>query len=191
MAASQVFLVIFVVIFLGFISLLVSMRQAQTVKPEYDDTDDDDNTNDTDIMVEISRPYDSHCKDCPVKSLRDIFCDPGKFAAVLSINSLLGAYGKDRMYSIKLLSQLKQYPDVNTSSIGTANPSIKMNAFPVSCEPVTLKMDRDYILTGRIETKESTGVALVDTCDILIDWTSLRIHRKRSLFSFFSPKLRC
>ena len=194
MAASQVFPVIFVVIFVGFICLLVSLRQSQSEKPEYDDTDDDDNSNSSDVLVDLSRPYVTHCDACPRKSLRDHFCDTESFVIICSVvTDVTGTSGprnkiqrRDRMYLIQVISQLKQFPDVNSSSIGRRS-SIVYQGRDDSCAR-RLKSSRQYVLTGRIN---ENGMAVVTPCEVAINWSALTLEKQHSLFRFFSPHLRC
>lgn len=187
MAGSHVFIVVLVVIFVGFICMLVSLRQSQSEKPEYDDDDDDDNSNSTDVLVDLSKPYITSCDACPLRSLRDMFCDPESFVVVCGVSNVAGSYWRrDRMYIIKLRSQLKQFPDVNSSSIGKES-SILHHILHDSCTSY-LRSGRDYLLTGRIN---GSGLATITPCDVAIDWGALPYDNRHSLFSFFSPRLRC
>lgn len=191
MAASQVFALLLVLIFIGFIGLLVSLRQSQSIKPEYDDDDDDDNSNSTDIVVDLSKPFMTRCHACPLKSLRDLFCHNESFVVICRIADVTSirqqASGpSDWIYAIQLISQLKQFPDVNSSSIGTQS-QIGTSLKDDSCDHF-LKPGRSYILTGRIMT---SGLAVVSSCDVVIDWSAIPVEKQRSLFTFFSPRLRC
>lgn len=189
MAASQVFVVVLVVIFVGFICLLVSLRQSHSVKPEYDDDDDDDNSNITDVLVDLSKPYVTpwRCDPCPLTSLRDKFCDPESFVVLCAVTGLTSSYGRrNQLFTIKLVSRLKQFPDVNESSIVT-DSSILLRVLYDFCS-ANLFPGRHYILTGRLNR---SGMAVVTSCDVAIDLNAISHEKQQSLFGFFQPVLRC
>lgn len=185
MAAPKVFVLIFVVIFVSFICLLVWLRQSRGVKPVYED--DDDNSNVTDSLVDLSKLYRATCPSCPARSLRDHVCDPKSFVVICSVTRLSGKSGPaDRVYTVRLISQLKHFPDVTSSSI-MSDSSIITRATDDTCD-VNLIPGQEYVLTGRIDSR---GLASVSTCDVAINWNLMPRPKQLSFFAYFSPFLRC
>lgn len=187
MASSKVFVLLFVVIFVGFVCLLVSLRQSRSLRPLYQDDDDDDNSNATDVLIDFSKSYRTSCPSCPARSLRDHICDPQSFVVICSLVRVAGRSGtSDTLHIIHLISQLKQFPDITQSTI-VSGSSIVSRRVGDSCG-IHLSHGQQYVLTGRVD---NNGVAVVTSCDVAMDWNAMPRPKQQSFFTFFSPILRC
>lgn len=176
MALSKIVVVVFVVIFIGFISLLVVFNVHTSYKRP-SEIDDNENETHIDYLLDLSNPIFNPCSKCQPVTLRDLFCNETKFALIIRITDITS----EPPFLVEKWSELKKQPDVKGNLV---------HLDPYEEEECQLKFKTDtvYLVTGHID---SNGYPCVSACDAVIEWSSLSRFVKHAYFNFFSPKLQC
>ena len=178
MALSKIVVVAFIVIFIGFISLLVAFNVHTSHKKIGEFDDDHENETHVDYLLDLSNTIKNPCPLCPQDTMRDLFCNVSKFALIMRITDI----STDPPFLVEKWSQLKKEPEVIGNYI-YLDPSF--NEMECSIE---LKPDTVYLVTGYISSNEEP---FITPCDAIIDWSALPRPMKLAYFNFFSPVLQC
>lgn len=176
MALSKIVVVVFVVIFIGFISLLVVFNVHSAYKRPLED--DHENETHIDYLLDLSNPIDNPCPICSPVTLRDLFCNVSKFALIMRITDI----STEPPFLVEKWSQLKKEPQVIGNYI-----YLDSTFNEVDCA-AEFKPDTVYLVTGYISSMQEP---FISPCDAIIDWSSLSRPVKHAYFNFFSPSLQC
>ena len=179
MAFSKVVVVAFVIIFLGFVGLLVLLK-IHTSNDQLADDFEQEISHDPsiDYLFDTVNILEVPCSACPPTSLRQLFCNQSKFALVVHVTDLSI---DPPLMVIEEWSQLKRFPHISGDQLHIEQSDSE------ECQ-VAPQHDKVYLVTGYIGEDDEPYVS---PCDALIEWSSLSVHLKHAYFNFFSPVLRC
>lgn len=197
MGSKAVLIIVFTSLFLGLLAMLVCLSLYA-----YDE-DDHKNKNKahrepttvvSDLRKNSARHEDSawtslvnsSCPFCTSKTQRDLMCEPNRFVAVIAIDAIADSNELDlQLFTVRTQWRFKDIPYL-VESLSSNVIAVRTSKAPDDVCDVVLEKGREYLITGTIDKDEQ--LAVISSCDLLVDWSAMSFVRRHSYVGWFSSK---
>lgn len=184
MVASKVVIVVFTILFMGFISLLLIFNIYSAVHDSTQVTDIEDQLVHQELVFDLDSKVNTSCPYCDTRSLRALSCDNETFVIVVGVNSVKtdASTGK-HLYFMRITAEMKSIPRMWESLSRMVVQTETANQENDGCL-VQLVQGREYLVTGSLDP--TSQIPTLSSCDYILDWSRLQTTNRHRIFAAFN-----
>lgn len=188
MVASKAVIVVFTLLFMGFISLLLIFNIYSTVHDSTQVTEIENELVHQELVFDLDSIVNNTCSFCKTRSLRALACLNETFVIVVGVHSVRVDPSTDKnLYFMTITAEMKPIPLMWESLSRMVVQTESMNSQNESCS-VQLVQGREYLVTGTLDP--TTRMPTLSSCDYILDWSRLQKTNRHRIFAAFNS-LKC
>lgn len=188
MVASKIVIVIFTILFMGFISLLLIFNIYSAVHDSTQVSEIENELVHQKLIFNMNSNVNNSCTFCKTQTLRTLVCSNDTFAIVIGVYSInnVSDNGK-QIYFIRVTAEMKSIPLLWESLSRSMIETKLISPTSENCT-ISLERGREYLVTGSLDV--DSLMPKISPCDYIVDWSELQTSNRHRIFAAFNS-LKC
>lgn len=188
MVTSKIVIVLFTILFMGFISLLLIFNIYSAVHDSTQVSEIENELVHQELIFDMDSSINNECSLCRNQTLRTLVCSNETFAIVLGVYSVRSASDNGKqVYNIRVTAEMKAVPLLWESLSRSIIENESIAPHNANCT-ISMKRGREYLVTGSLDV--NSLMPKISSCDYIVDWSKLQTANRHRIFAAFNS-LRC